>query len=166
VLEILNFQRNATELSFHVWSRAASLCNCCKLHIIQIRDSKPQKTGNPISEWDKCLLCRYKNSLSIDVGTKYTSYKIFSGKLRGLKDLNFCYVCFTSVQNLSPSLFSAPCKTGLLNYYMRRRNSIPEQVPIVYKGWEIYIRFREKTQQQFQTFGPFFRDFTEEKIIC
>jgi hypothetical protein len=88
----------------------------------------PKGTGKPISEWDKCLLCRYKNSLSIDFGTKFTSHKNFSGKLTGLKNLKFCCVYFTSVQNLPPSLFSAPCKTYLLLYYMRRRISIPEQV--------------------------------------
>jgi hypothetical protein len=60
--------------------------------------------------------------------------KTFLGKLPGLKDLNFCCVCFTSERNFSPSLFSAPCKTERLLYYMRRRKSIPENVLLFIRG--------------------------------
>jgi hypothetical protein len=95
----------------------------------------PTRTGNPISDWDKRLLCSYKSSLSIDVGTKYTSYKNFSSTVTGLQRVQYFRLNMLHFgANLWPSFFSAPCKTGLLNYYMQRRNSITEQIFLCIRG--------------------------------
>jgi len=75
------------------------------------------------------LLCPYKNSLSTDVGTKHTSYKkpfTHCYRPQRVQYFRLCMLHFGA--SLLPSFFSAPFKTGLLNYCMRRRNSIPEQI--------------------------------------
>jgi len=73
----------------------------------------PTRTCNPISDWDKRLLCQYKNSLPTDVCTKYTSYKNFSLIVTGLKELNiFGYVCFTLAQTCRLHSFQLRIKLG------------------------------------------------------
>ena len=145
-----------------------SLCECVPLRCAIFANfmsrrytaQRPTRTDNPVSDWDKRLLCPYNNSLSTDVSTKHTSYKkLFTHCYRPqrVKYFRLCMLHFGA--SLSPSFFSATCKNGLLNYCMRKRNSIPEQIFLYIRGGKSTPGVMSRPNNSFKISGPFFKDF-------